>query len=83
MDEIERVFRNWVDDVTAPVVANLCRIVSARKTPYVKRSRGAVTGTAITVRLQPELLARLDVQRGAVSRPEAIRSILEQSLPAL
>ena len=46
------------------------------------RRRGKVTGAPITVRLQPELLAKVDqICAGTTwSRPEAIRLILKAAL---
>ena len=43
--------------------------------------RGEVTGTQVVVRLQPEMLARLDAVCGDGSRAEAIRVLLERELP--
>lgn len=53
-----------------------------------KKSRGRPkttgTGTLIGVRLQPDALARLDAwaakQEGEISRPEAIRLLIEAAL---
>jgi hypothetical protein len=43
--------------------------------------RGHVTGTSIHVRLQPELLAKVDEVRAGTtwSRPEAVRVILAEA----
>lgn len=41
--------------------------------------RGSVKGFPVLVRLQPELLAKLDRLRGNLSRPEKIRLILENA----
>lgn len=43
--------------------------------------RGRVKGFLVGVRLQPELLAKLDRLRGKLSRPEQIRLLLEERLP--
>jgi hypothetical protein len=37
-------------------------------------------GTLVGVRLQPDLLARLDAYRGGKTRPQAIRELLEEYL---
>lgn len=42
--------------------------------------RGEVRGTPITVRLQPDLIKRLDTYASGITRPEAIRRILEEKL---
>lgn len=39
------------------------------------------TGTPITVRLQPELLIRLDLYRKLLNRQQAIRQLLFEHLP--
>lgn len=46
----------------------------------VHQFRGAVRGELIGVRLQPDMLERLDDMRGERSRPEAIRAILGKHL---
>jgi len=40
-----------------------------------------VKGEAVTVRLQPRLLARLDRYRRGLTRPQAIRALLFEHLP--
>lgn len=45
-----------------------------------KRYRGAARGTLVGVRLQPNLLASLDRHRGGMTRPEAIRRLIEKAL---
>ena len=45
-----------------------------------RSTRGAVKGRLIGVRLQPDLLARLDKHRGGQTRPEAIRRLVEKEL---
>ena len=49
-----------------------------------KHKRPLQAGTLVGVRLQPDLLAKLDAwiarQEGAVSRPEAVRRIIVAAL---
>ena len=40
-----------------------------------------IKGEAVTVRLQPALLARLDRYRKGLTRPQAIRALLFEHLP--
>jgi hypothetical protein len=47
---------------------------------YTKKNRPAKTGTMVGVRMQDDLLARLDEFRGDETRPEAIRRLVEESL---
>ena len=42
--------------------------------------RGEQRGEAILLRLQPDMLARLDKHRGSATRPQAIRQILDKGL---
>lgn len=54
--------------------------------PQVRPSRPAPhekvgVGTLVAVRLQPDLLARLDRARGGLTRPALVREILERELP--
>lgn len=46
-----------------------------------QRRRGAVKGTLIGVRLQPNLLAKIDAALDGRTRPEAIRRLIEKALP--
>ena len=46
-----------------------------------RRYRGAELGIQISVRLQPELLARVDSNKPeGMTRPEAIRLLIEKAL---
>lgn len=38
-------------------------------------------GVPVTVRLQPDLLRRLDLGRGGMTRPEKLRQLAEENLP--
>ena len=46
------------------------------KRRYVKRERAKQAGTLVGVRLQPDLLRRVDATRGERSRPETIRELI-------
>ena len=65
------------------LVAGVDRQVDRRPFDRVpRRRRGKVTGAPITVRMQPELLTKVDqICAGTTwSRPEAIRLILKAAL---
>lgn len=76
---------------TFPSACHLCCHSAMAKSSYdniVKpiRKRSAATGTLVGVRLQADLLKAIDVwaaeQKPPVTRPEAIRGILELGLKA-
>ncbi len=54
---------------------------------YIKRNRPAQTGELVGVRLQPEQIARIDAWRAGqprpMTRPEAMRALIDQSLDGL
>jgi metal-responsive CopG/Arc/MetJ family transcriptional regulator len=56
-----------------------------KKTRPARRKRPPAAGTLVGVRLQPELLDRLDrwmTDHDLLSRPEAVRQILQKTLGA-
>jgi hypothetical protein len=65
-----------------PLISEALRVASLihRKAETAARTRGAVRGTLVGVRLQPDLLKRLDAYAGLLSRPEAIRMLVEAAL---
>lgn len=54
---------------------------------YTKRNRPAQAGELVGVRLQPEQLSRIDAWRAgqapSVTRPEAMRALIDQALDGL
>lgn len=62
-------------------------LIKAAKTAAEEAAREALEdalvygpGTLVGVRMQPDLLAKLDKYRGGQTRPQAIREILEKNL---
>jgi hypothetical protein len=82
----------WEGDVLLPVVEppkppdlqdaikTLQDLGIAVSKPQIRPGK---TGTPVQVRMSPELLKRLDAARGGHTRAQAIRSILERTLPKL
>ena len=61
-------------DAIAAIHEAICQIESGLKPPTAQ-------GTPILVRLQSDILAKLDRARGGMTRPQKIRSMLDTTLP--
>ena len=54
--------------------------IPAPHQPEKRKPAQTSTGTPVMVRLQPDMLEKLDKARGGSTRPQKIRDILEQAL---